>query len=116
MPDPSRPEQILDLVKTFAVEQRHPLLALVEPAVAMLRNDSERATVALERNLAHPDLWVRSMLHLMSAMQAENSGDTAVLEEQLPLALGGFRANGDRWGIGQRGGRAGHLVQRPGSR
>lgn len=100
MADPSQVQHILELVGAFEVDQRHPLLALVEPAVAMVSDNGEQAMTVLNRNLAHPDLWARSMLHLMSAMHAENNGDTATLQEQLPLALDGFRANGDRWGIG----------------
>jgi predicted ATPase/DNA-binding SARP family transcriptional activator len=100
IPDQKQIDRLMAMVDVLDLKGRHPMLALVEPAIALIADDHERAKIALERNLAHPDPWARAMLNLMSAVQAENDGDIATLEHRLPVALADFREIGDRWGIG----------------
>ncbi len=100
VPDPEQVEALMARVGRRELADRHPLLALAEPGVAMVSGDGAGARAATERNLAHPDPWARATLWLLSAMAAENEGDIELMEECLPQALDGFRRLGDRWGIG----------------
>ena len=100
VPDAAEINALVNLLEGLDVLAGHPFLALVEPGIGMILDDSEAAQAAIERNLSHPDPWARAMLHLMSAMMAENDGDMALMEKALPQALSGFREIGDRWGIG----------------
>jgi predicted ATPase len=100
IPTEAETTQLLELTQGLDTRGEHPLLALVEPAVALLRDDGEQAQKAVQRNLDHPDPWTRAMLHLMAGMVAENDGDLAAMEFNFPLAVKGFREIGDRWGIG----------------
>jgi predicted ATPase/DNA-binding SARP family transcriptional activator len=95
-------EAATELLKlTEGLDGDHPLLALIEPGVALLRDDNEGGQQAVARNLLrHHDPWTQAMLHLMSGMTAENDGDLDQMERSFPLALKGFREIGDRWGIG----------------
>jgi predicted ATPase/DNA-binding SARP family transcriptional activator len=109
MPGPDQLEKLRTLVSAIDLADRHPLLALVEPGLAMVTDDGAAAKLALERNLAHPDPWTRAMLHLMSAVQGENDGDVETMKYRIPLAMAGFRAIGDRWGIGTTAAEAAYL-------
>jgi predicted ATPase/DNA-binding SARP family transcriptional activator len=100
IPDEQVVDEMLEVISGLDLMASHPLLTLVEPGIAMLRDRGEPAKAALDRNLAHPDPWARAMLHLMGAVVAENDGDIEALMEHMPLALNGFREIGDRWGIG----------------
>jgi predicted ATPase/DNA-binding SARP family transcriptional activator len=100
MPDISDADVLLEMVTGLPLETMHPMLVLVEPGVAMIRDQGDLAKAAMDRLLAHPDPWAQAMLHLMSAIQAENDGDIPIMEERMPLALNAFREIGDRWGIG----------------
>jgi predicted ATPase/DNA-binding SARP family transcriptional activator len=95
-------EAATELLKlTEGLDGDHPLLALIEPGVALLRDDNKGGQQAVARNLLRQsDPWTRAMLHLMSGMTAENDGDLEQMEQSFPLALEGFREIGDRWGIG----------------
>jgi predicted ATPase/DNA-binding SARP family transcriptional activator/tetratricopeptide (TPR) repeat protein len=93
-------DDMIALVRGFDIVDEHPLLALVEPGIHMLRDDGEAAQAAVKRNLQHRDPWARAMLYLLNGMMAENDGDLAQLERNLPRALEEFRRIGDRWGIG----------------
>ncbi|MBI4940415.1 MAG: winged helix-turn-helix domain-containing protein [Actinobacteria bacterium] len=86
----------------FAAEHadEHPLLLLVEPGVAMMTGDFAGARAAIERLSARAGPWPRAALHLFSGLLAENDGDLALARREMPLALEGFRAVGDRWGMG----------------
>src|SRR5439155_26164224 len=76
-----------------------PMLAVLGPAQALLREDLDAARTAIERSSAHPDPWVRAGMLLMRAIMAENLGETEQLRADLPEALAGFREVGDRWGL-----------------
>lgn len=114
MPDNGDVEGILKLVGALDLETRHPLLVLVEPGIAMIKDDGQGAKAAVERNLAHPDPWARAMLHLMSAVQAENDGDIETMQQRLPLAMAVFREIGDRWGVGTATGALANLYSAEG--
>jgi predicted ATPase/DNA-binding SARP family transcriptional activator len=114
LPTQEQIDELLGLVNELDLAQAHPILALVEPGFAMITDDRDRALHALERNLNHADPWARAMLHLMSAVQAENDGDIETLEQRLPLALAEFREIGDRWGIGTATATLGNLYSAQG--
>jgi predicted ATPase/DNA-binding SARP family transcriptional activator len=99
---PELPEvaSLLNLLEGLDTLSGHPLLALVEPGIAMILDDGVKAQEAVRLNLVHADPWARAMLYMMSAMMAENDGDLELMEENLPPALNSFREIGDRWGIG----------------
>jgi predicted ATPase/DNA-binding SARP family transcriptional activator len=114
MPSGDQIERMRALVSTIELEDRHPVLALVEPGLAMVTDDSEGAKLALERNLAHPDPWAQAMLNLMSAILGENDGDIDVMRYRLPFAIKGFREIGDRWGMGTAAGTMAYLYSTEG--
>ncbi|WP_143447710.1 BTAD domain-containing putative transcriptional regulator [Kineosporia sp. R_H_3] len=89
-------------VVRFAAEHadEHPMLMLVEPGLAMMSGDFAGATAAIERLSARAEPWARAALHLFAGLLAENEGDLALARREMPLALEGFRAVGDRWGMG----------------
>ena len=77
----------------------HPLLALIEPGLALMLGDEEEAKRAIQRHLSHPDPWARASLHLVRGLIAENAGDLTELRHSSNAALEGFREAGDRWGV-----------------
>jgi predicted ATPase len=76
-----------------------PMLAVLGPAQALMREDLDGARAAIERTSAHPDPWVRAGMLLMRAIMAENLGELHQLQAELPKAEEGFREVGDRWGL-----------------
>ena len=80
------------------------MLVLIEPAIAMLRDETQERSAAVARAESHPDPWARAMLHLMISISAENDGDIATVEQHMPLSLALFHEVGDRWGIGSASG------------
>ncbi|WP_196279367.1 AfsR/SARP family transcriptional regulator [Catellatospora vulcania] len=77
----------------------HPLLALLEPVAALLIDDTAAGLAAIERKLAHPDPWVRSMLRMSRAFIADNDGDGEAMYADLQEAVAGFRRVGERGGL-----------------
>ncbi|MDT0306934.1 BTAD domain-containing putative transcriptional regulator [Streptomyces sp. DSM 44917] len=77
----------------------HPVLATLEPGLAMYAERAVHGMEATARALRHTDPWARAMLRLMRAAIRENEGDPHGEHEELALAAEGFRATGDRWGL-----------------
>lgn len=93
-------EELLKAIHDLDPFTGHPLLALVEPIVALfVYVDPAWSKAAIERTLAHPDPWVRAMLWLMRSIERENDGDVAGQQENLVLATAAFRELGERWGL-----------------
>jgi predicted ATPase/DNA-binding SARP family transcriptional activator len=100
MPNAAAVDELATRMGRLDPRTGHPILALVEPGMAIFADDMPGGMAAIERNLAHEDPWVRAMLHLMVGMFAENDGDLELMRREIPLAIEGFRAVGDRWGLG----------------
>ena len=93
-------EQIRESVLGLDLSTAHPLLSMIEPAIAAFRNEDEAAQELVQRGLDHPDAWARAVLRLMSGMLAANLGDVETMQRRLPQAVAEFREIGDRWGTG----------------
>ncbi|MFI6597297.1 AfsR/SARP family transcriptional regulator [Nonomuraea sp. NPDC050536] len=80
-------------------ELGHPILALLEPAVALFSDDYELGMAAVERRLSHPDPWARGMLLLIRAAIRENDGDMAASRADLVAATEMLEPTGERWAL-----------------
>jgi tetratricopeptide (TPR) repeat protein len=95
-------EQMNDLLQAWGVnpnESRYPLLALIEPAVHALMNNSDGAKISFQRALRHADPWARAVARLGGALAAENAGELDRAERWFYLGVRAFRRLGDRWGL-----------------
>ncbi|HEV2782649.1 MAG TPA: BTAD domain-containing putative transcriptional regulator [Actinophytocola sp.] len=78
---------------------RHfPVLAMVEPMLALFTGDLAGVAEAMARARALPDPWTQAIAQLGRAFLAENEGRAADAERDAVAALDAFRALGDRWG------------------
>jgi tetratricopeptide (TPR) repeat protein len=98
-PDTGRIEDLHELIRGLDTAAGHPYLALIEPMLALFTDDTSAGLTAIERNLAHPDPWVRAMLTSLRGHIEENDGDAAGMLRDLSSAAGQFRAIGERWGL-----------------
>ncbi|GAA4191795.1 BTAD domain-containing putative transcriptional regulator [Streptosporangium oxazolinicum] len=92
-------EQLEEISRATAGHAEHPVLALLEPALALFTDDTEAGLAAIERRLSHPDPWTRAMLLSIRASIRENDGDMTGMHEDLAVAVAAFREIGDRWGL-----------------
>jgi predicted ATPase/DNA-binding SARP family transcriptional activator len=79
----------------------HPMLALLEPLLGLFTDDIELGLAATDRRLSHPDPWTRAVLWMIRASMLENEGDMAGMRQVMPVAVEGFRAIGERFGLAQ---------------
>ncbi|WP_165966488.1 AfsR/SARP family transcriptional regulator [Actinomadura sp. 7K507] len=77
----------------------HPLAALIEPAAALLVDDTAGGLAAIDRRLPEADPWTRAALHLMRAMLHGNRGEMHSAHDDLAVAQAGFRESGERAGL-----------------
>ncbi|HEX3787649.1 MAG TPA: BTAD domain-containing putative transcriptional regulator [Pseudonocardiaceae bacterium] len=98
MPAEGTESALAAVAETGAVEE-FPVLSLAEPMLRMLMGELVAARAASARAAASPQPWIRAMGHMTNSFIAENVGDLAVAEAELDLALAGFRALGERWGL-----------------
>ncbi|MEV1147072.1 BTAD domain-containing putative transcriptional regulator, partial [Micromonospora sp. NPDC049799] len=77
----------------------HPVAALLDPALAFLREDAAAGLAAIARLRDHPDSWARGTLLLMAALLHGQDGDTDAMRADLAHAATAFRETGDRWGL-----------------
>ncbi|TDB87138.1 helix-turn-helix domain-containing protein [Actinomadura sp. KC216] len=80
-------------------DSAHPLAALIEPAVALLTDDTARGVAAIDRRLPERDPWTRAALHLMRAMLNGNGGEMDAAHRDIAAAVAGFREAGERVGL-----------------
>jgi predicted ATPase/DNA-binding SARP family transcriptional activator len=76
----------------------YPMLAMIEPLMAVYTGDLPAAEEILRRALNHPDPWGRAAAKLGKAFLSENEGRAAEAELAANEALADFRVIGDRWG------------------
>ncbi|MEU8818008.1 BTAD domain-containing putative transcriptional regulator [Actinoplanes sp. NPDC048796] len=82
---------------------RHPALRMIAPLSAMFddRNDPELGFRMTEPLFDDPDPWLRAVAKMMVSQLRLNFGQSPeVAEREMREALAGFRAIGERWGIG----------------
>ncbi|MFJ8577828.1 AfsR/SARP family transcriptional regulator [Micromonospora sp. NPDC093277] len=77
----------------------HPIAALLDPALAFLREDTAAGLLAIDRLRDHPDRWARGALMLLSALLHGQDGETDAMHADLGQAAAAFRETGDRWGL-----------------
>ncbi|GAA1757341.1 BTAD domain-containing putative transcriptional regulator [Nonomuraea bangladeshensis] len=80
-------------------EPEHPVLAMLQPALALFTDDSAFGMEVIGRRLSHPDPWTRGMLYVARAALKENDGDMAGSREDLLSACAHLRVAGERWGL-----------------
>jgi len=82
----------------------HPALRLIPPLAAMFDDDGgphEDGFAMVEPLFDDPDPWLRAVAKMFVAQLRLNFGQSAeVAEAEMREALAGFRAIGERWGIG----------------
>jgi predicted ATPase/DNA-binding SARP family transcriptional activator len=86
-----------ELAETNAM-MHYPMLAMVEPMLAVFNGDVEAAREISEHAQHHPDPWARAIAQLGRAFLAENEGQAADAERDAVESLAKFRELGDRWG------------------
>jgi len=92
---------LLDTVAPDDPRRAHPFLSILPPLLAMFGNDDLKALERLGAAEDLPDPWMAAMAHLLTGALMINLGEAATAERELDQALAGFRALGERWGIGQ---------------
>lgn len=92
-------EELTALAARVDPEGGHPMLAVLEPGIAMFTDDDERGLAAIDARLGHPDPWARALLRMIRAAFRENRGYAPGLAADLVAAADGFREVGDRWGL-----------------
>lgn len=92
-------EQLTALVARVDPEAGHPMLAVLEPGIAVFTDDEERGLAAIDARLGHPDPWARALLRMIRAAFRENRGYAPGVAEDLVAAADEFREAGDRWGL-----------------
>ncbi|MFF0726871.1 BTAD domain-containing putative transcriptional regulator [Streptomyces sp. NPDC004134] len=98
-PDPAALEELTALAARVDPMSGHPMLAVLEPGIAVFTDDDERGLAAIDERLGHPDPWARGLLRMIRAAFRENRGYAPGLEEDLEAAAAEFREVGDRWGL-----------------
>jgi predicted ATPase/DNA-binding SARP family transcriptional activator len=81
---------------------RHPALRLLSPLTSIFDNpDAEDSFRAVEPLLDDPDAWLRATARMLTAHLRLNFGQGGeIAAAEMREALAGFRAIGERWGIG----------------
>jgi predicted ATPase/DNA-binding SARP family transcriptional activator len=77
----------------------HPLVVMLEPALAMFTEDSELGKAAVASRLDHSDPWVRGVMLTIRAAIDENNGDMASSRLDLLAAVAELRVVGERWAL-----------------
>ncbi|MEZ0072713.1 BTAD domain-containing putative transcriptional regulator [Planotetraspora sp. GP83] len=90
----------IELAASGATGPPHPLIALAMPVLALFLGSEPRAEAYLEDLLHHPDPWVVAAAHMFRGHLHFNGGRAAEAEADIRTSLDGFRAVGDRWGMG----------------
>ncbi|AZM47010.1 AfsR/SARP family transcriptional regulator [Streptomyces sp. WAC 06738] len=98
-PDPAALEELTALAARVDPMGGHPMLAVLEPGIAVFTDDDARGLAAIDERLGHPDPWTRALLRMIRAAFRENRGYAPGLEEDLEAAAAEFREVGDRWGL-----------------
>ena len=79
---------------------RFPMAAILRPVLAMFRHDPALDDI-VDETVRSPDPWVAAVAQMLRAGLTDNEGDPAATRLHAELALGQFRAIGDRWGIAE---------------
>jgi predicted ATPase len=83
-------------------QARHPGLRLIGPLIGIFdQPDADSGFRAVEPLFDDPDPWLRAASHMIIAHLRLNFGQSSeVAQADMREALAGFRAIGERWGIG----------------
>ncbi|PXY31157.1 BTAD domain-containing putative transcriptional regulator [Prauserella muralis] len=97
---PGAPEvrEVAENCRHTRAAERYPGLAVVLPMLALLSRNSELVREELDRALAHPDPWARTVARWAEALRLDDVGDLAGAQRIRDEVLRGFTAVGDRWG------------------
>ncbi|MEV8635299.1 BTAD domain-containing putative transcriptional regulator [Streptosporangium sp. NPDC051023] len=92
-------DRVRELLDEIGPAVDHPLLALLEPGLALFTDDTKPGLDAAERLLSHPIPWTRAMLRMLRGFLRENGGDISGMRHDMAVAAEGFRETGDRWAL-----------------
>ncbi len=97
-------EQLIDGVAGIAAwsgdpGSLHPLAAMGEPLLLQFTGGREQVQQVYDRYATVGDPWLRAMGRFYRAQHASEMGRIDGVEAELRVALGDFRAIGERWGI-----------------
>jgi predicted ATPase/DNA-binding SARP family transcriptional activator len=82
-------------------DARHPALRLLGPLAAIFTAGGQEGLTLVEPLFADPDPWLRAVSKMIVAQLRLNFGQSAELAAaDMRESLAGFRAIGERWGIG----------------
>jgi predicted ATPase/DNA-binding SARP family transcriptional activator len=82
-------------------DARHPALRMLRPLAAVFDNADPAAFLVIESLFTDPEPWLRAIAKMIVAQLRLNFGqNTELAAAELGEALAGFRAIGERWGIG----------------
>ncbi|GIH99603.1 SARP family transcriptional regulator [Planobispora takensis] len=78
----------------------HPMVVITGPVVAVFQGLPRGDSRYLEDMFSHPDPWVAALGHLFHGYEHLTAGRIDVSEKEFATCLAGFRAIGERWGVG----------------
>jgi predicted ATPase len=90
-------EELLDVVVEHQLAERHPLLALVEPALALKDGDNARVLALLDGVTARADPVARACALILRAHVYEEMSEPERGEVDIAEAIRVLRTTGDRW-------------------
>ncbi|MFI6505427.1 BTAD domain-containing putative transcriptional regulator [Nonomuraea typhae] len=93
--------RLRELIDGLGPDDDHPLLALLEPALALFTDDDELGLAAIGRRLDHPDPWTRAILRMTRGAMLENRGDLLGMRADMLVAEAELAALGEHWGRSQ---------------
>ncbi|MDG4799305.1 BTAD domain-containing putative transcriptional regulator [Micromonospora sp. WMMD980] len=97
-PTPERVAELTDAVRA-AEGARHPIVALLEPALSIFTDDTAAGIEAVDRARGHPNPWTDGTLLAMRGQIKENDGDAEGMLRDLTGAVEELRAVGERWSL-----------------
>ncbi|MFB9881603.1 BTAD domain-containing putative transcriptional regulator [Planobispora siamensis] len=78
----------------------HPMVVITGPVVAVFQGLPRGDSRYLDDVFSHPDPWVVALGHLFHGYEHLTAGRIDVSEKEFTTCLAGFRAIGERWGLG----------------
>lgn len=93
-------DQFGSIVAVAVANPEHPMLALLEPFLCLITDDTVLGLEAIDRRLSHPDPWTRAMLRTLRGAILETEDIIGARSDRM-LAVAEFREIGDRFGLSE---------------
>ncbi|MER6951142.1 BTAD domain-containing putative transcriptional regulator [Nonomuraea sp. NPDC000554] len=97
----ARLDDVLEEMRVVAsvTDPDRPVLALLEPSLALFTDSTEHGLRIIQGRLDHPDPWARGVLRMIRAAILENDGDMAASRADLVIAVEQLTQVGERWAL-----------------